>query len=208
MTVLRSTCGRVTAVLVGALGTVVPAAAHGPIRKKLLTTPPPGVEVPVTKPGPAPAPVHVTASVPPLRALAPEATAVVLATGARTETFDADRLQVHRLRVERVLAGRLDEVEPGLVEIRGDAKRPPLLADGERAVLLLRPQPGLTYVTEHLGPGVFYTTVSGRVGVLQIGADAEVEAIEQALAAGQRIGGLDEEAAAAARRELAFTELA
>jgi HEAT repeat protein len=187
---------------------VVPAAAHGPIRKKLLTTPPPGVEVPVTKPTPGPVPVHVTASAPPLRALTAEATAIVLATEARTETFDGDRLQVHRLRVERVLAGRLDEAEPGLVEIRGDAKRPPLIADGERAVLLLRPQPGLTYVTEHLGPGVFYTTVSGRAGVLQVGSDAEVEAIERALADGQRIAGLDGEAAAAARRELAFAELA
>src|SRR5262249_42724994 len=75
----------------------------------------------------------------PLRLLAAEASAVVLADVVRTEPFDEDRLHLIRLRVARVLGGRLDDLEPGVAEIRGASKRPPVLADGERVVVLLRP---------------------------------------------------------------------
>jgi HEAT repeat protein len=154
-------------------------------------------------------PVTVTSStVPPLRQLAAEATAAVLGDVGRTETYDEGRLLLHRIRVTRVLRGRIDVAEPAVVDILGDPNRPPLVVEGERAVFLLKPQPPLSYLDEQLPEGSRFAVVSGVDGVLTVGTDAEVEAIERALAQGAAVAALDEEPARAACRKLAFTELA
>jgi hypothetical protein len=150
----------------------------------------------------------MAASVRPLRQLAAEASAVVAGEVARTETHDEGRLLVHRLRVQRVLRGRVDVAEPPLVDILGDATRPPMVVEGERAVFLLKPQPPLTYLDQHLGDAPRFAAVGGREGVLLVGGEAEVEAIERALAQGAAIAGLDDAAPREARRRLAFAELA
>jgi hypothetical protein len=144
--------------------------------------------------------VHTT-GVRPLRLLAAEASAVLVGDVTRTESYDEDRLRVHRIRVQRVLRGRLDEVEAGVLDIRGALQRPPLLTDGERVVLLVRPAPTLTYLTQHLPAGRYFSPVSGRDGIVAVGSEAELEALEAAIASG---------AAArtrAARRRLAFAAL-
>src|SRR5207249_7196471 len=131
-----------------------PAAAHGPIRKKLRTDPPPGTVVPPTPPlahdvePPTSGATASTTGTRPLRVLAAEATAVVLADVAQSEMLDDGRLAVYHLHVQRVLAGRHDEPAPRVVEIRGASRRPPLLTRGEHAVLLLRPAPALSYLAE------------------------------------------------------------
>jgi len=172
---------RAALVLAAALTAAVPAAAEDP------------------------ASTAVTSAVRPLRQLAAEASVIALAVATRTEVFDEGRLHVHRLHVERVLRGRLDEPEPGVVDVRGDSKRPPLFADGERMIVLLRPSAPLSYLKEHLPPGLTpFTPVAGRVGVLPVGGAAEVDAIERALTDGAALRPEDE----AGRRRLAFAELA
>src|SRR5207247_7557403 len=104
-----------------------PASAHGPMPKKYLTEPPPGTVVPDSTRHAVPAAPPVPAGVPttdvrPLRQLAASATAVVIADVSRSEVYDEDRLRLHRLRVARVLRGRLDVVEPGIVEVRGASR--------------------------------------------------------------------------------------
>lgn len=193
-----------------------PARAHGPGHDHKHTEPPPGVAIP---PGPSLEPSTLkpasgaTAAVPttgvrPLRQLVPDATAVVHGRVARTETFDEDRLRVQRVHVERVLRGRLDAREIGVVEMRGASKRPSLLTDGETVVLLVAPAPTLSYLTEHLGDGTFVVPAGGRDGVIAVGSDAELAAVEQAIADGAAIASLDADDAVAARRRLAFAELA
>jgi HEAT repeat protein len=133
----------------------------------------------------------------PLRVLAGNAQAVFVGTVIRTESYDEDRLRVHRLRVERVLRGRLDEAEPGLVDMRGATQRPSLLSDGERVVVLVRPAPDLSYLRQHLPAGGYVAPVSGRDGVVPVTAEADVDAVDAAIAA----------RTAAARRRLAFGRL-
>ena len=142
----------------------------------------------------------------PLRQLAAEASAVVLADVARTETYDQGRLLVHRLRVQRVLRGRVDVPEPALIDILGDATKP-IVTEGERAVFLLKPQPPLTYLDHHLGDEPRFAAVGERNGVFPVGAEAEAEAIERALGQGLAVAGLEPVPARAARRTLAFAEL-
>ena len=140
----------------------------------------------------------------PLRQLAAQATAVALIDAARTESYDQDRLRVHRVRVVRVLRGRLDAPAPGVVEVRGGSTRPPLLTEGERVVMLLRPVAPLTYLAEHLPAGDYLEAVAGREGIVPVGSDAEVGAVEHALAEGAAVAPTDP----AAARRLAFDELA
>jgi HEAT repeat protein len=143
----------------------------------------------------------------PLRVLAGDATVIVLADVARTESFDDDRLQLHRLHVVRVVRGSLDQPEPSVVDIRGGSVRPPLLSAGERVVVLLRPAPRLSYLTQHLEPGEYFEPVAGRDGVVPIASESEVAAVEGALAEGRAIAGLAGDAARSAIRKLAFGEL-
>jgi HEAT repeats len=161
---------------------------------------------------PASAPVSggavATTGVRPLGQLAAEATAIVLATVSRSETYDEGRLRLHRLRVERVIRGRLEEPEPGIVDILGDPSRPPLVGEGERAVFLLRPQPPLSYLDQQLPAAPRFATVAARDGILPVGSEAEVDAIERALAQCAAIASIEDDAAGrAARRKLAFFEL-
>jgi HEAT repeat protein len=133
-----------------------------------------------------------------LRQLSASATAVVLGDVTRTEPYDEDRLRLHRLHVARVLRGRLDDVEPGIVEIRGGTTRPPVLTAGERVVVFLQPAPRYSYLSEHLPAGPYQQLVADREGVVPIGTEADVQIVERVLAGG---GG------SAAMRRLAFTEL-
>lgn len=170
----------------------------------LLLTATAGAQQTGTRQAPPPAEPNV---VRPLRVLATEATSIALADVTRSETYDEDRLRVHRLRVVRVLRGRLDEPEVGVIEMRA-AGGPDLLAAGEHAVFLLAPAPSYSYLQQHLPLGRYLQTVGGRDGVVRIGAEGEVEAVERVIAAGTDIRSLDDAAAAVARRRLAFTELA
>jgi HEAT repeat protein len=129
--------------------------------------------------------------------LAADATAVFVGTAIRTESYDEDRLRVHRLAVERVLRGRLEETEPGLVDLRGATQRPALVADGERVVAFVRPAPDQSYLRQHLPTGPWVVTVSGRDGVVPVQSDADVEAVDAAIGA----------RTAATRRRLAFARL-
>ena len=110
--------------------------------------------------------VSPTTGVLSLRQLRTEATLVVDGIVAATERFDADRLRVYRITVERRLAGPDQATTVAVVEMRGATARPGILADGSRAVLLLRPAPPLSYLTEHLPNGTHYVVAGGRDGVL------------------------------------------
>lgn len=190
----------------------LPAAAHGPLTKRFRAAPP-GTPVPAAAPvvpGPPPGALRSAVSnVRPLRVLAAEAMAIVLARVTRTEALDAGRLHLHHLRVARVLRGRLAEAGVGIVDMRGASTRPPLLGEGDRAVVLVRPAPPLSYLAAHVPPGMAaLTVVGGRFGVVAVGSAAEWAAVERAVAEGAAVASLDGEAALAARRRLAFAELA
>jgi HEAT repeat protein len=144
----------------------------------------------------------------PLRRLAAETTAIALVDVTRTETYDEGRLVAYRVHVARVLRGRLDVPDPGVVDTSAAAQRLPLLTEGQRAVLLLKPAPDHSYLRQNLPPGDYYETVAGRDGVMLVGAEGDVEAIERALADGAASAALDGAQADAARRKLAFAELA
>lgn len=187
---------------VAAVAWTAPAAAHGPDHapRARAAAPSPGVRgAAALRPArvdPSTGVVAATGTVP-LRILAADATAVVVAAVIATESLDDDRLRVHRLRVERVLRGRLDDAEPRLIDVRGASQRPPLVRDGERVVVLVRPAPDLSYLRQHL-PAGGVVPVSGRDGVVRVTAEADVEAVDAAI--GARTAG--------ARRRLAFVRLA
>jgi len=177
----------------------------------LLLTATVGAEAPGTHPPsspPAPAAASDADAPKPLRRLATGASAIVVADVLRAESYDEDRLRVHRVRVTRVLRGRLDEPEPGVVEMGPASPRLPLLTAGQRVVVLLDVAPRYTYLTQHLPSGDYYEAVAGRAGVIPVGGDAEIDTVEKVLAEGAESAGLERVAAAAARRRLAFVELA
>ncbi len=187
-----------------------PVSAHGPIGKKFRQAPPEPpapLAAPLTGADLSP-PLPTPGEPRPLRLLAGEATAIVLADVARTEVFDENRLHVYRLHVVRALRGRVDEPEPAVVDIRGDSTRPALLNDGERAVMLLKPAPALSYLAQQMPPGVKpLALVAERDGVIPVGNETESDAVERALVDAAAVAGLEEAAALAARRRLAFAEL-
>lgn len=74
--------------------------------------------------------------------------------------------------------------------------------------MLLEPAPRITYLAHHLPDALHFAIVSDRDGVLPVGTEAEIEAVERALAEGAKVATLDERAARTATRKLAFTELA
>ena len=134
---------------------------------------------------------------------------VVLGTARRHESLDDGRLLVHHLDVERPLRGTAAAGEVRVVEIRGATERPPLFAEGERAVVLLTPAPRLTYLAQTLPEGPHHAVVSGRAGVIPLapGANgADVEAILQSLAEAAELP--QGEARRQAVRDAAFAELA
>lgn len=144
---------------------------------------------------------------PPLRALLREAEAVVEATVTRTEAYDEDRLHLHRLRVERLLSGRLAGGDPGLVEIRGTTARPPLVREGETLVLVVRPAPRLSYLRTHLPEGPWLETVGGREGIVRVASEAEADAVAAAVAEMLQPPDGDEAQVRALRRRQTFAAL-
>jgi HEAT repeat protein len=143
---------------------------------------------------------------PSLRQLAAHATAVVLASVERVESADEDALRIYHVRPLRVLAGRLDETDVAVVELRNATQRPPLLTEGEQVVLVLQPAPPYSWLRERLPEGRTLAVAGGRSGVVHVGSDAEVDAIARALADGAAIAKAEPDAAAV--RRLAFDELA
>ena len=129
----------------------------------------------------APAPQIVASGDRPLRTLVGQATAVAVADVARSESYDEDRLRVYKLHLLRVVRGRVDAPEPGIVEVRGAANRGPLVGDGERVVVLLRPATAVTYLTQHLPGGEYLEAVGGRDGIVPVGSDAEAQLTERIL---------------------------
>src|SRR5207245_11473307 len=88
-------------------------------------------------------------------------------------------LQLHRPGIEPVLRGRLDDPEPGVIELAGGSHRTPLLVPGQHLVVLLRPAPRLSYLAQQLPEGKYFDTVGGRDGVVLIGSEAELQAVER-----------------------------
>jgi HEAT repeat protein len=149
-----------------------------------------------------------TTGVLPLRRLVAESALVVEGVVARTDSLDDDKLRIYHLAVERTVTGDAGATEVAIVEMRGATSRPGLLADGVRAVVLLRPAPTLSYLTQHLPAGPHFSLTSGRDGIVPIADADERRVVDRVLAEGVRIGALTDEAdAKAGRRALAFEEL-
>ena len=127
----------------------------------------------------------------------------------RTESLDDDRLRVYHLDVTRTLSGDAGDTNVPIVEVRTGSSRPGLLTDGTRAVVLLRPAPPLSYLTQQLPEGSRFTLAGGRDGIIPITADAQRAAIDATVAEARRIAALtDQVETTSARRALAFAELA
>jgi hypothetical protein len=199
------------------LGTAPATPAHGPVRRKPITEPPPGTEVP---PSPPFEPGSLQAAPPPssgatpttgvlsLRELVADSMLVVDGVVTRTESLDDDRLRVYHVLPGRPVKGDAGGTDVAVVEMRSATSRPGLLADGVRALLLLRPTPPLSYLAERVGPGPHFALTGGRDGVVPIANDAERATVDRTLAEGARIATLTDDAEArAARRSLAFAEL-
>lgn len=199
-------------------GLCAPAHGHGPVRRRPASEPRPGEPVPPSVPidpevlrAPAPAPSGgaPTTGVLTLRQLAADSTLVVEGVVTRTESLDDDRLRVYHLRADRTSKGTAGGDDVAIVEMRGSTGRPALLDDGARVLVLLRPAPPLSYLAQHLPDGVHYALSGGRDGIVPLASDEEQRLVDATLAEGARITSLaDETEAKAARRALAFHELA
>jgi hypothetical protein len=189
---------------VPAVTDTAPPPASPPLDPAVLPAPGKPATAPAPSSGAAP-----TTGVLALRQLAAESTLVVEGVVARTESLDEDRLRVYRLGVDRTLKGAAGGAEVAVVELRSTASRPGLLADGVRAIVLLRPAPSLSYLNQHLPAGTHFALTGGRDGVLALSGDADRQAVDRALAEAMRIATLTDAAeSAATRRTLAFGELA
>lgn len=195
-----------------------PVWAHGPVRRQPQVEPPPGSPIPPAEPlDPAALPgrptsptgVVATTGVLTLSQLAADSTIVASGVVTRSDSLDEDKLRVAWVRVDRVLKGDVStEHEIGVVEIRSVTVRPPLLADGARGVLFLRPAPPLSYLTQHLPEGSYLALTGGRDGIVPLASAADLGRIEPQLTEALRIGALKDDAEiASARRALAFAEL-
>jgi HEAT repeat protein len=190
------------------------ATAHGPVRRQPETVPPGAPELPPVEPLdprtiPRPATSSAeTSSVLPLGDFARDSPVIADGVVTRTESLDEDRLRVYHVRVDHVGKGTLGD-EALVVELRGATKRPGVLEDHTRAVLLLRLAPPLSYLTQQLPPGPTYLALTGgRDGVVRVADDAERTLVVDVLTEGERIGTLTGDAQQVARRALAFRELA
>ena len=139
--------------------------------------------------------------------LAADSTLIADAVVEGTQSLDEDRLRIYRLRITRTLQGS-PATEAAVTEIRGATTRPGLLAEGTRAVVLLREPPRLSYLTQHLPNGGHLALSGGRDGIIPIANDAEARVVEKTLGEIARIATLSDEAEElAANRALAFAEL-
>jgi HEAT repeat protein len=193
------------------------ALAQLDMRRKPVTEPPAGVAVPagppldataVRAPAPAAPGAKPTTGVIPLRMLAADSVLVVDGVVGTIDTFDAERLDVYRVRPQKTLRGSTDAAELAVVEMRNSTEVPAWLAGGDRAVLLLREAPPLSYLAQQLPTGTYYAPTGGRDGIVRVTSDAERETVAAVLAEGARIATLtDETENRTARRALAFREL-
>jgi HEAT repeat protein len=194
----------VAAGLVALFGAASPAVAHdAPAAPRPLHQPIPGR---VTgEPGP-----QASSGVRSLRDLTGADRAVVLATVTRTDALDDQKLLVYRVTIERVLRGTPSSETVAVVDVRAGLTRPPLVTDGQRAVLLLAPAPSMSYLAQHLpGESPLYQLADGRDGVIPVGSEADVEVVVGLLDAIDRVRAEPDPAArASALRQLAFASLA
>jgi HEAT repeat protein len=165
-------------------------------------------------PGPADPPQETSSSGVPttgvlaLRQLVAESTWVAEGVVARTDSLDEDRLRVYHLTVARTIKGEAGGPEAAIIEMRGGSSRPGLLADGTRAIVLLRPAPPLSYLTQHLPEGTHLALTGGRDGVIALANDADRRVVDHAIGEAIRIAAMtDPTESEAARRALAFAEL-
>src|SRR6185436_18652447 len=179
-----------------------PAPAHGPIKRRPQTEPPPGTVVPpgptldqrdveargAARPGGVPTTGVLTRS-----QLASKSTLIVEGVVARTASLDDGRLLVSAVQVTRTLEGHADGAEVAVIEMRGTTTRPGLLPDGTRAVLLLQPPPALSYLTQQLPTAdVRYALAGGRDGIIPIANDADAEVVRTTLTEALRIARITE----------------
>jgi hypothetical protein len=202
-------------VLAVVAGLSTSAHAHGPVRRVPATEPAPGQplrpDAPIDpelmrKPDASPGGGVPTTGVLTLRQIAADSTLVADGVVTHADSLDEDRLRVYHVRVDRVSKGPAAE-DLAIVEMRGAATRPPLLADGARVLVLLRPAPALSYLSQHLPEGPHWAISGGRDGIVPIASDDERRVVDEALAENARIAQLDDAEARTARRALAFREL-
>jgi hypothetical protein len=147
------------------------------------------------------------AGVPTLRELAADSTVVVEGRIVRSERLDDGHVWLHRLEVVRRLRGAVDGPELSLVEHGAPSAHGPLLGDTP-VVAFLRAAPDHPAVAAE-PPGSRFALTGGRSGLVPVADDAERAALDRALADGAHVRTLaDADAARAARRALAFRELA
>lgn len=189
---------------------VAPAVAHGPVEKQYKKELPPGMVMPPAvpaQPDATRAGVEFRATVRPLRQLGAEATLVVVADVVRTESFDDGRLQVYRLRVGWTLGGTAPGPDVGVVDIRGDSKRPPVLVDGEHVVAFLHAAAKLSYLSAQLGDQSVYELAARREAVVPVTVERDADVVAAILDA-RAVTAVDDDAGRAKRRELAGQALA
>jgi HEAT repeat protein len=145
-----------------------------------------------------------------LRDLADGQRPVVLGRVSRTDTYDEDKLLVYRVNVERVLRGTGLGPAVSIVDIRAGLARPPLLADGQRAVVILEPAPSISYLAQQLpGESALFQLADGRDGVVPVTDESQVGAVVAALDAADRVRDAgDAETRAQLQRALAFQLMA
>jgi hypothetical protein len=190
----------VAAGLVALFGAAGPAVAHDAAGPPRLAHP--AEPAPTTgEPGP-----QASSGIHSLRELQGGARATVLGRVLHTDTFDDAKLLVYRVSVERVLRGPELGPTASIVDIRAGLTRPPLLADGQRAVLVLVAAPPLSYLTQQLPGEVDLSQLAdGRDGVIPITTDADVDLIVRLLDAEERVRTeRDPAARTQALRQLAF----
>ena len=209
---------RASAVVAGcaALALAAGAGAHEPLHDDGAALPPPGIE---TTPG-VPIDGHSlgkqltrarAAIAPPrqptLRELAADSTAIVEGRITRSERLDDGHLWRHRLEVTRTLRGAVDGAVLSLVEQGAPSDHGLLLSDAP-VVVFLRPAPDHPALAGE-PPDSRFAPTGGRSGLVAIADDAARAAVDRALADGAVVRSLaDADAARAAKRTMAFRELA
>jgi hypothetical protein len=188
-------------VLFGAMGSAVAHDEPAPPREAH-----PAEPAPITgEPGP-----QASSGIHSLRELGSTARATVVGTVSRTDLFDDQKLLVYRVAVERVLRGEGVGPTVSLVDIRAGLTRPPLLRDGERAVLFIVPAPALSYLAQQLpGEEALYQLTDGRDGIIDVATATDLDVVVGLLDAGDRVrAASDPETRARELRRLAFELLA
>ncbi|MEO6029681.1 MAG: HEAT repeat domain-containing protein [Candidatus Binatia bacterium] len=157
--------------------------------------------------GPVSAAAERPAGPKPLRVLAHQSTLVVVGTVEAADAFDQGRLRRDRVRIAHVLRGASETSLIDVVEIRGSLEGPPLLAVGDRVILLLQPAPVYSYLAQQLPPGTRWVIVGGRDGIVGVASDGAARTAEDLVGRALALDPDDSAESAAARRRLAFALL-